>query len=416
MKGRKVVVTGLGIVCPVGATVATAWEAILAGRSGIRRVPELEDVDISVRIAGLVSSDFNVDDYMPSKEQKRCDSFIHYSIAAGSQAIKDAGIVANDNNAHRIGVMIGSGIGGLPFIESNHNILNSRGTSRLSPFFIPGSIINMASGNLSIKHGFKGVNFSIVSACATGTHNIGEAARMIATGSADVIIAGGAEKASTALGIGGFAAARALSSAHNDSPEQASRPWDLNRDGFVLGDGAGVLVLEEYEHAQKRGANIYCELAGYSSSSDAHHITQPSPGGEGAARCMTSAIEDAGINSTEIDYLNAHGTSTPQGDKVESDAVKRTFGDHAYKLAISSVKSMIGHLLGAAGGVEAVFSVLTLRDQVLPPTINLDTPDPECDLDYVPNQARDAKVDCILSNSFGFGGTNASLAFRKLAS
>lgn len=414
MKGRKVVVTGLGIVCPVGATVDQAWKAILAGRSGIRRVPELEEVDISVRIAGLVSADFNVGDYLSSKEQKRCDSFIHYSLAAGSQAIEDAGIVASEDNAHRIGVLIGSGIGGLPLIEANHNILNSKGASRLSPFFIPGSIINMASGNLSIKYGFKGINFSIVSACATGTHNIGEAARMIAAGSVDVVVAGGAEKASTALGIGGFAAARALSSSHNDSPEQASRPWDLNRDGFVLGDGAGVLVLEEYEHAKKRGANIYCELAGYSSSSDAHHITQPSPGGEGAARCMDSVLEDAGFNTTDVDYLNAHGTSTLQGDKVESDAVKRTFKEHAYRLAISSTKSMIGHLLGAAGGVEAVFSVLSLRDQVLAPTINLETPDPECDLDYVPNQARSAQVHCVLSNSFGFGGTNASLAFRKI--
>ena len=413
MKGRRTVVTGIGIICPLGADIESAWQAIRAGQSGIRIVPELVNTDISVRIAGLVQG-FNADDYLSSKEQRRCDEFIHYGIAAGSQAIADSGIIANDANAHRIGVMVGSGIGGLPLIEKQHNVLKTKGSAKLSPFFIPGSIINMISGNLSIKYGFKGVNYSIVSACATGTHNIGEATRIIAAGGADVMIAGGSEKASTALGIGGFAAARALSASHNDNPEKASRPWDLNRDGFVLGDGAGVVVLEEYEHAKRRGANIYCELVGYSATSDAYHITQPSPQGEGAIRCMAEVLNDAELNSDEVNYINAHGTSTPLGDKIESDAIKAVFKDHAYKIAISSVKSMIGHLLGAAGGVEAVFSVLTLRDQVLPPTINIETSDPECDLDYVPGQTRSAKVDCVLSNSFGFGGTNASLAFRKI--
>ena len=406
--------TGLGIVCPVGSDIESAWQAILAGQSGIGLVPELEDTNLSVRIAGLVKG-FNADDYLSPKEQRRCDEFIHYGIAAGSQAIADAGIVADESNAHRIGVMVGSGIGGLPLIEKQHDILKEKGSAKLSPFFIPGSIINMVSGNLSIQYGFKGVNYSIVSACATGTHNIGEAARIIASGGADAMIAGGSEKASTALGIGGFAAARALSASHNDDPEKASRPWDLNRDGFVLGDGAGVVVLEEYEHATKRGANIYCELIGYSATSDAYHITQPSPQGEGAVRCMTEVLSDAEVNPDDVDYLNAHGTSTPLGDKIESDAVKTVFKDHSRKIAISSVKSMIGHLLGAAGGVEAVLSVLSLRDQVLPPTINIETPDPECDLDYIPDQARKTKVNCILSNSFGFGGTNASLAFRNLA-
>ena len=413
MKGRRVVVTGLGIVCPVASDIEGAWQAILAGQSGICVVPELENTDISVRIAGLVKG-LNMDDYLSAKEQRRCDEFIHYGMAAGSQAVADSGIVADDSNAHRIGVMVGSGIGGLPLIEKQHNVLKEKGSSKLSPFFIPGSIINMVSGNLSIKYGFKGANYSIVSACATGTHNIGEAARIIAADGADVMIAGGSEKASTALGIGGFAAARALSASCNDKPEKASRPWDLHRDGFVLGDGAGVLVLEEYDHAVKRGANIYCELVGYSATSDAYHITQPSPQGEGAVRCMNEVLNDGGLNFDDVDYLNAHGTSTPLGDKIESDAVKTVFKAHAHKLAISSVKSMIGHLLGAAGGVEAVFSVLTLRDQILPPTINIETPDPECDLDYVPGQAREHKVNCVLSNSFGFGGTNASLAFRKI--
>ena len=413
MKGRRTVVTGLGIVCPLGSDIESAWQAILAGESGICIVPELENTDISVRIAGLVRG-FNADDYLSPKEQRRCDEFIHYGIAAGSQAIADSGIVVDEAEAHRIGVMVGSGIGGLPLIEKQHDVLKDKGSAKLSPFFIPGSIINMVSGNLSIKYGFKGINYSIVSACATGTHNIGEAARIIAADGADVMIAGGSEKASTALGIGGFAAARALSASHNDTPEKASRPWDLNRDGFVLGDGAGVVVLEEYEHAVNRGANIYCELIGYSASSDAYHITQPSPQGEGAGRCMRDVLKDGALNIDDVDCLNAHGTSTPLGDKIESDAVKNVFKGHANKIAISSVKSMIGHLLGAAGGVEAVFSVLTLRDQIVPPTINIETPDPECDLDYVPGQARETTVNCILSNSFGFGGTNASLAFRKI--
>jgi len=341
------------------------------------------------------------------------DPFIHLGIAAGIQAIEDSGIEATEENAERIGVAIGSGIGGVTSIEKAYeNYLNS-GPRKISPFLIPQSIINMISGNLSIKFGFKGPNIAIVTACTTGTHNIGEAARIIAYGDADVMIAGGAEKATTPTSLGGFAAARALST-RNDDPQRASRPWDRDRDGFVLGDGAGVLVLEEYEHAKKRGARIYAELSGYGMSGDACHMTNPSPGGEGAKRCMLNALKDGGINSDEIDYINAHGTSTPAGDKAECDAMKSAFGDHAYKMAISSTKSMIGHLLGAAGGVEAIFSILALRDQVAPPTINIENQDPECDLDFVPGTAREMKIDICLSNSFGFGGTNGTLIFRKL--
>jgi 3-oxoacyl-[acyl-carrier-protein] synthase II len=342
------------------------------------------------------------------------DPFIHYGIGAGVQAIRDAGLQINESNAHRIGVAIGSGIGGLPGIEKSFGDFLKRGPRRISPFFVPSNIINMAAGNLSIMYGIKGPNISIVTACTTGTHNIGEAARMIVYGDADVMVAGGAEMATCHLGIGGFAAARALCASHNDDPETASRPWDKDRDGFVLGDGAGVLVLEEYEHAKARGARIYCELAGFGMSSDAHHMTQPAEGGEGAVRCMQNALQDAQVNLEEVDYINAHGTSTPAGDKAETIAIKSTFGDHAYRLAVSSTKSMIGHLLGAAGGAEALFSVLSIRDQVLPPTINYDTPDPECDLDYVPNTARDAKLNVVISNSFGFGGTNGTLVFRRI--
>lgn len=414
MKGRRVVVTGLGVVCPVGVSVEAAWEAIVAGRSGIRHIKHFDASDFAVRIAGMVPDDFSADDWISPKEQKRTDIFIHYGVCAAMQAFKDSGLEVTEANAESIGVVIGSGIGGLPCIESNYAAWSAGGPRRISPFLIPATISNMISGNLSISCGFKGPNFAIVSACATGTHSIGESARKIAVGDADVMIAGGAEMATSVLGVGGFAAARALSSSYNDEPQRASRPWDAGRDGFVLGEGAGVVVLEEYEHARKRGAEVYCELAGYGASSDAVHITQPSPGGEGAARCMESALRDAQVAPPDVDYINAHGTSTPLGDKAESDAVKAVFGGYAASLPLSSVKSMVGHLLGAAGSVEAVFSVLTLRDQVLPPTINLEEPDPECDLDYVPNEARMHQVRCVLSNSFGFGGTNASLVFRAV--
>jgi 3-oxoacyl-[acyl-carrier-protein] synthase II len=413
MSRRRVVVTGLGIVSPVGSTVATAWENILAGRSGIRRIEAFDASNFSVQISGSVR-DFNADDYISPKEQKKMDPFIHYGIGAGVQAINDAALEVTEANSTRVGVAIGSGIGGLPGIEKNYEAYMKGGPRRISPFFAPSCIINMVSGHLSIMYGMRGPNISIVSACTTGTHNIGDAARMIAYNDTDVMLAGGVEMATCPLGIGGFASARALCASHNDDPEHASRPWDLNRDGFVLGDGAGVLVLEEYEHARARGANIYCELAGYGVSSDAYHMTSPAPGGAGAALCMRNALRDSRLNPEDVDYINAHGTSTVAGDKAESDGVKAAFGDHAYKLALSSTKSMTGHLLGAAGGAEAVFSVLAIRDQVMPPTINLDTPDPECDLDYVPNTARGVKVNVVLSNSFGFGGTNGTVVFRKL--
>lgn len=414
MKGRRVVVTGLGVVCPVGASIDTAWAALTAGHSGVRKIEHFDTSDFAVKIAAMVSDDFNADDWVSPKERKRTDVFIHYGVGAAIQAFKDSGLEVNDENAHRIGVVIGSGIGGLPFIEANHAAWSKGGPRKISPFLIPGSISNMISGNLSIGCGFKGPSFAIVSACTTGTHSIGESARKVAAGDADVMLAGGAEMATSVLGLGGFTSARALSSSYNDEPQRASRPWDSNRDGFVLGEGAGVLVLEEYEHARQRNADIYCELVGYGASSDAVHITQPAPGGEGAVRCMKNALDDAGLAPGQVGYINAHGTSTPLGDKAESDAVKTVFGTYAKSLPISSVKSMIGHLLGAAGGVEAVCSVLSLRDRILPPTINLETPDPECDLDYVPNEARQHKVDCVLSNSFGFGGTNASIIFRTL--
>ncbi|MGH8502092.1 MAG: beta-ketoacyl-ACP synthase II [Gammaproteobacteria bacterium] len=413
MARRRVVITGLGIVSPVGSTVETAWKNILAGRSGIKKIEAFDASQFSVQISGPVSG-FNADDYIAPKEQKKMDAFIHYGIAAGVQAINDAGLEITEANAARVGVAIGSGIGGLPGIEKNYLAYLKGGPRRISPFFVPSAIINMASGHLSIMYGMRGPNISIVSACTTGTHNIGDAARMIAHDDADVMLAGGAEMATCPLGIGGFASARALCASHNDDPERASRPWDLHRDGFVLGDGAGVLVLEEYEHAKARGANIYCELAGYGVSSDAYHMTSPAPGGAGAALCMRNALRDAGINQEDVDYINAHGTSTPAGDRAETDGVKKAFGDHAYKLALSSTKSMIGHLLGAAGGVEALFAVLAIRDQVLPPTINLETQDPDCDLDYVPNTARDSKLEVTMSNSFGFGGTNGTVVFRKL--
>jgi 3-oxoacyl-[acyl-carrier-protein] synthase II len=404
MSKRRVVVTGLGIVSPVGSVVVRAWDNIVAGRSGIRRIEAFDANKFSVQISGSVR-DFNADDYILPKEQKKMDTFLHYGIAAGMQAMQDSGVTVTEANATRIGVAIGSGIGGLPGIEKNYEAYMKGGPRRISPFFVPSSIINMTSGHLSIMYGMCGPNISIVSACTTGTHNIGDAARMIAYSDADIMLAGGAEMATCPLGIGGFASARALCASHNDDPEHASRPWDLHRDGFVL---------EEYEHAKARGANIYCEFVGYGVSSDAYHMTSPAPGGAGAALCMRNALRDAGLNTEDVDYINAHGTSTLAGDKAETDGVKAAFGKQAYKLALSSTKSMVGHLLGAAGGVEAVFAVLSIKDQIMPPTINLETPDPECDLDYIPNTARAARVKVAMSNSFGFGGTNATVIFRKL--
>ncbi|MBU1192721.1 MAG: beta-ketoacyl-ACP synthase II [Gammaproteobacteria bacterium] len=412
MSKRRVVITGMGIVSPVGNTVAEAWENILAGRGGIRPIDAFDVSNFSVRFGGTILG-FDPTLYIAAKDTKKMDPFVHYGIAAGCQAIADAGLEVTEANAERIGVAIGSGIGGLYTIEKQHSALEDGGPRKISPFFVPASIINMISGNLSIMHGLKGPNIAIVTACTTGTHNIGEAARIIAYGDADVMVAGGAEMATTPLGLGGFAAARALST-RNDDPATASRPWDKDRDGFVLGDGAGVLVLEEYEHARARGAKIYAEVVGYGMSGDAHHMTQPSEGGEGAKRCMLNAMRDAGVNTDQVDYINAHGTSTPAGDKAETMAVKTALGDYAKSVAMSSTKSMTGHLLGAAGGIEAVFTALAIRDQVAPPTINLITPDPECDLDYVPNTAREMKIDVALSNSFGFGGTNGSIVLRRL--
>ncbi len=412
MSRRRVVVTGLGIVCPVGLNVTESWDNIVAGRSGIGQIDRFDVSDFSVRIGGAVSG-FDVSEYLSVKEARKMDPFIHYGIAAGQQALADSGLEVTDDNAERIGVAIGSGIGGLAGIEKGHAAFLKGGPRRISPFFVPSNIINMVSGNFSILHGLKGPNIALVSACSTGTHNIGDSARLIEYGDADVMVAGGAEMATTPTCLGGFASAKALST-RNDDPEGASRPWDKGRDGFVLSDGAGVLVLEELEHARARGARIYAELTGYGMSGDAYHMTSPPEDGEGAARCMVNAMKNAGINPEQVDYINAHGTSTPLGDVAETRAVKRTFGDHAYKLAVSSTKSMTGHLLGAAGGIEAVFSVLAIRDQILPPTINLDDPDDECDLDYVAGEARQAKVDVCVSNSFGFGGTNSTLIFAKL--
>ena len=412
MSRRKVVITGMGIISPVGNTIEQAWQNILAGRSGIDKITRFDASSFSTHIAGEVK-DFDVSKYIPLKDARRMDTFIHYGMAAGIEAIKDAGLEANPANADRIGISIGSGIGGLPMIESTRDEFNAAGIRKVSPFFVPGSIINMISGNLSIMYGYKGPNIAIVSACASATHSIGDAARFIEYGDADIMIAGGAESTVSQLGVGGFCAARALST-RNDDPKTASRPWDKDRDGFVLAEGAGVLVLEEYEHAKARGARIYAELAGFGMSADANHMTAPCEDGSGAARCMSNALRNAGINADEINYLNAHGTSTPLGDKAETIAVKRAFGDHAKKLVVNSTKSMTGHLLGAAGGVEAIFSTLAIYNQVSPPTINIFNQDAECDLDYCANEARKMKIDVALSNSFGFGGTNASLAFRKI--
>ena len=412
MSKRRVVVTGLGLLTPVGNTVEESWKNIIAGKSGISPITVFDASGFSAQISGSVKN-FDASLYIKPKDQKKMDIFIHYGLAAGIQALDDSGIEVTEENAERIGVAIGSGIGGLPTIEKNRDSFVAGGSRKISPFFVPSSIVNMVSGNLSIMRGLKGPNISIVSACTTGAHNIGDAARMISYGDADVMVAGGAEMATCPLGVGGFAAARALST-RNDDPEAASRPWDRDRDGFVLGDGAGVVVLEEYEMAKKRGANIYCELVGYGMSGDAFHMTSPSPTGEGAARCMKNAMNDAGLNAEDIGYINAHGTSTPAGDVAETMAVKLAMGDHAYKLVVSSTKSMTGHLLGAAGGIEAIFSILALRDQVIPPTINLENQDPDCDLDYVANTARDLKLDVSMSNSFGFGGTNGTCIFKTI--
>ncbi len=412
MPKRRVVVTGLGIVCPVGNSVKEAWSSIQAGMSGITRITRFDASPFASQIAGEVKK-FDVSTVLSAKEARRVDIFIHYGIAAAAEAIKDAGLAANPHDAERIGVNVGSGIGGLPLIEDTHKAYIEGGPRKISPFFIPGAIINMISGNLSIMYGFKGPSLAMVTACTTANHCIGDSARLIEYGDADIMVAGGSEACVCALGVGGFSAARALST-RNDDPSTASRPWDTDRDGFVLGEGAGVIVLEELEHARARGANIYCELAGYGVSADAYHITAPCADGEGAARGMVNAMRNAAINLDEVDYINAHGTSTPLGDLAETIAVKRCFGDHAKKLAISSTKSSTGHLLGAAGAVEAVFTVMGMKDQVAPPTINMFNQDPQCDLDYVPNTARQMKIKVAMSNSFGFGGTNGTLVFRMI--
>jgi 3-oxoacyl-[acyl-carrier-protein] synthase II len=412
MTKRRVVVTGLGMVAPVGLSVAAAWESILAGKSGIRPITHFEIEPFSTRFGGTIE-DFDITQYISAKDARKMDKFIHYGLAAGCQAIEDSGLEITEENGSRIGVAIGAGIGGITGIENSYGAYLEGGPRKISPFFVPANIINMVAGNLSIKYGLKGPNYSIVSACSTGSHNIGEAARLIRHGYVDAMVAGGAEMATSPVGLGGFAAARALST-RNDDPQRASRPWDKERDGFVLSDGAGVLLLEEYEHAKARGAKIYAELVGVGMNADAYHMTAPSPGGEGARDCMLLALQDAGLNLEQVDYINAHGTSTPAGDLAETNAIKSAFGDHAYKLAVSSTKSMTGHMLGAAGGAEAVFTILAIRDQVAPPTINLENQDPECDLDFVPNTARAMKIETAISNSFGFGGTNGTLVFRRL--
>jgi 3-oxoacyl-[acyl-carrier-protein] synthase II len=409
---RRVVITGLGIICPVGNTVSEAWSNILAGKSGITRITRFDASPFTSQIAGEVKG-FDVAQYLSPKEARRFDIFIHYGMAAGIQALKDAGIEPHPKDAERIGVNIGSGIGGLPLIEEMHKLMLESGPRKISPFFIPGAIINMASGNLSIMYGLKAMSLAMVTACTTATHCIGDSARMIEYGDADAMVAGGSEASICALGVGGFAASRALST-RNDDPGGASRPWDTDRDGFVLGEGAGVVVLEEYERARARGARIYCEVAGYGMSADAHHITAPCEDGEGAARCMVNAMKNAAMNPDEVHYINAHGTSTPLGDIAETVAIRRALGEHARRVAVSSTKSSTGHLLGAAGGIEAVFSALAVKDQIAPPTINLVNQDPQCDLDYVPNASRKMKIRAALSNSFGFGGTNGTLAFRAI--
>ena len=407
---RRVVVTGLGVVSPVGIGTQTAWNNLVAGKSGITRITKFDPSHFSSQIAGEVK-DFNVEDFISAKDARRMDTFIQFGLAAGIEAFKDSGIVVTEENAERIGVEIGSGIGGLGLIEATNDVYDDGGPRKISPFFIPGTIINMISGNLSIMFGLKGPNVAIVTACTTGTHCIGDAARMIEYGDADVMVAGGAEAAITELSVGGFASARALSN-RNDDPATASRPWDKDRDGFVIGEGAGVMVLEEYEHAKARGAKIYAELVGYGMSADAYHMTAPNM--DGPRRSMVNALKNAGVNTDQVQFMNAHGTSTPLGDTNETNAIKATFGDHAYKLVVNSTKSMTGHLLGGAGGLESVFTVLSIYNQVSPPTINIFNQDPECDLDYCANTARDMKMTYALKNNFGFGGTNGSLVFKKI--
>ncbi|MEQ1544137.1 beta-ketoacyl-ACP synthase II [Methyloglobulus sp.] len=412
MSGRRVVITGLGAVTPLANTVSETWEGIINGRSGISGIDSFDISPFATTFGGVIRN-FDITQYIPAKDAQRMDGFIHYGLAAGCQAIDDSGIEVTEANAERIGVAIGSGIGGITGIEECYAVYDKSGPRRISPFFVPGNITNMISGNLSIKYGLKGPNFAIVTACATGTHNIGDAARLIKYGDADVMVAGGAERCtSSPTAMGGFISAKALSR-RNDDPQAASRPWDKDRDGFVLSDGAGVVVLEELEHAKARGAKIYAELVGYGMSGDAYHMTTPSPGGEGAARCMRNALRDAGLNPEAVDYINAHGTSTPAGDLGETQAMKTALGEYAYKVAISSTKSMLGHMLGAAGGIEAVLTALSIKNKIAPATINLDNQDPECDLDFVPNIARDMKIDVAMSNSFGFGGTNGSLVFKR---
>ena len=412
MSRRRVVITGMGAITCLGHDVASTWQAVLEGKSGIAPLTHFDASAFTTRFGGSIR-DFDVTTYLPLKEARRMDDFLHYGLAAGIQAVKDAGLEQAGYDPLRVGVAAGSGIGGITSIEDAVHTIDSTGPRKISPFFVPGSIINMIAGTLSIMFGFQGPNIAITTACTTGTHNIGIAARLIACGDADAMVVGGAEKATSPVGLGGFCAARALST-RNDSPAEASRPWDKDRDGFVLSDGAGLLVLEEYEAARRRGARIYAELVGFGMSGDAYHITSPSEGGRGAAACMQNALRDAGLAAEQVDYINAHGTSTPAGDLAETQAIRRVFGSHADKLAVSSTKSMVGHLLGASGAVEAIFSVLSLRDQVAPPTINLQSPGEGCDLDYVPNVARERRMDCVVSNSFGFGGTNGSLVFRRV--
>ncbi len=409
---RRVVVTGVGVVSPLGTGNAKNWDALIAGKSGVGRITRFDPVGLPVTIAGEVK-DFNPEDYIEKKEIKKMDLFIHYAIAAAQLAMDDSGLTIDDSNAERVGVLVGAGLGGLPAIERYHSLLQEGGYKKISPFFIPMLIINLAPGHISIRFGAKGPNVSSVSACATGTHSIGDAYHIIKRGDADAMIAGGTESTVTPLGIGGFAVMKALST-RNDDPQGASRPFDKGRDGFVLGEGAGIVVMEEYEAAKARGAKIYGEVVGYGLTGDAYHLTAPAPDGEGAARCMNMALKNAGINPEQLDYINAHGTSTPMNDLYETMAIKRVLGDHAKKVMVSSTKSMTGHLLGAAGGIEAVYTLMTMQSGVVPPTINYTDPDPDCDLDYVPNIARDAKVTYALSNNFGFGGTNATLLFKKI--
>jgi 3-oxoacyl-[acyl-carrier-protein] synthase II len=411
---RRIVVTGLGLISPVGNTVAEAWDAVCNGRSGIGPITELDVTNMATKIAGEIKN-FEVTDYIPGKEARRYDKFMHYALAAAQDAMNEAGLLDEDNgiNPERVGFALGSGIGGIATIENTMMTFRDKGHRRVSPFYIPGSIVNMIGGHLSIRYGYKGPNFAVVTACSTSTHNIGMAARMIKYGDADMMVTGGAEYATTPTSMAGFISAKAMTT-RNDDPEAASRPWDRDRDGFVLANGASAVVIEELEHAKLRGATIYAEIIGFGMSGDAHHITAPPEDGEGAKRCMNIAMKDAGINSEEVEYINAHGTSTPLGDRAETDAIKKSFGDHAYRVPVSSTKSMTGHMLGAAGGAESIFCFLSMRDSIIPPTINLDHPDEGCDLDYVPHTAREMPVNIAMSNSFGFGGTNGTLIFKKL--